>query len=237
MHHHQHDDLPNARRVHHRLASGNAFDDVLRHLLHRCHFLALGFEVAGHGRVGRAWLDEHHFHIRIGQAMLHALRVARHQAFGCTVHIVGLAATVTRNRADDGDGAVVGRHHGLGKGFGKQHGRDAVDLQSGITRQHIVLACSLIRQRAMRDQHHVHGRKRCDGLNGVLNGRSIHKVCRHHLHMGLRAAHTQIVGHAVGARFVAPDKGEARGGGLHPHACAVFGHGRGGANDDDVLHS
>ncbi len=76
MHHHQHDDLPNPWRVNHGLAGCNAFDDVLRHLLHRCHFFAFGFEIAGHGRVRGAGLDENHLHMRLRQSVLHALRVA-----------------------------------------------------------------------------------------------------------------------------------------------------------------
>ncbi len=58
VHDHQHDDLPNACRVNHRLACGNAFDIVLGHFLDRSHFLAFGFEHFGHALVGGARLDD-----------------------------------------------------------------------------------------------------------------------------------------------------------------------------------
>ena len=61
--------------------------------------------------------------------MLQSLGIPIHQAFGCSIDVIGFPSAIPGYGPYDGQGAMIGSFHMPGKGFGEQDGREAVDLQ------------------------------------------------------------------------------------------------------------
>jgi hypothetical protein len=131
-------------------------------------------------------------------------------------------------------GATPGRFEGVGKGFGEQHRRHAVDRQRRCVGAEVALAGRLVRQGAVRDKHQVDRAIRRQPSGEAGNRAGILEIDRIDGNGG-GATHAQVGRDAVGARPVAPDQGQRDRTLRHPQPGTMFGDRRRRANDDNFL--
>ena len=95
-------------------------DDPGGYLFHRRHACPRSRHPGRHWRGGGPRLDQHHTHRSGGQPVLQTLHIALDKPLGGAISVIGFAAAIACNRADDAQRSPASTFHGACKRFGEQ---------------------------------------------------------------------------------------------------------------------